>query len=1054
MNEVPKQFSYEVSVDEDRLRNLTDEELQTDVEDFIDRSHEYEKKDQYSKLNCYIQEVDRRELPSDHPLSKWRQISLPHLNRLNPEPDAKNLEGGRYGPTLEEAYQNGGPLYLPELEVFGHGKVDMQAVSEFSLELVDFVEQKEQEVDEEELEHLYRFAQRIEAEFFSASPSLINYIPLTNRLQLMTRATRSKVIQGTFGGDFVGETVYDISFMNDQLDEITMKVMEDLSVPEKLDLLHQLRTVGAQAIANGKWALPAYEQVRQTYETVRSSEDSAMFVQLAAEAGIETLDAEYENPQLGVIRYEGQTSDSRLHTRFSSEQVNTLTSKFFSKYSLDKVVSNSTKVLPATKDALVYTERSGLAVGIIRLDVDQFLDSPESDLNFDINQYRIYKQHLDAAEQFSVQRRDEISVKIFHAIHDEYVGELVANGDADGAAKVFAEILPILNEEEWKTYFIGEIKQLEYPSKNKLYHEAGDKNERVSYEFYTGIFDYRDQLGERYEEDYLKLEVALEHEDFEYAFDIASDIIQKCQDEKEPTDVHKEVAVLEDKVHKAHKANFEAARQKFEDLMAELAQTEEIQASAEVTDKLDDNLSELGEELRLLIESKLAKIKDLPQLELTTLKELVAELKGEENMKQVTEEDVLLFQHVHSGELAGKIEGEFGFALSDLSLREQYFFLNYLKRVTVAEADTMKRFTSLYGVDGMRTFLSLERGDETLGDHIVAFGAHDEVAGTVFSYYSELLDSAERAENLVREVSDCEGDACTTLAQQVRENILNRAQKDLETAVRAHDPSEVSAQIESYVAKAREYVALLQEVDSGTIECITSHELSEVDKQDMASLQQANYHRLYPNPEDEEFKETVFASLQKSFTKPNTEFNVLRHEGKIICFNRFETRTNTSGKEVTHLGSFNANPAYSGVGEIMLNNTIQERLADGRPMTAQCDPEQSIAKKYIENGFVATAVVDDLGGHADFDIWRAAGAEASLQGKQMEIAELVECVDVPGDMVVREQHDGETYPEFREGKALSRLFTYEDKTYLVFETLPADVQERFSVATDVQPQAA
>ena len=66
-----------------------------------------------------------------------------------------------------------------------------------------------------------------------------------------------------------------------------------------------------------------------------------------------------------------------------------------------------------------------------------------------------------------------------------------------------------------------------------------------------------------------------------------------------------------------------------------------------------------------------------------------------------------------------------------------------------------------------------------MGDDIVAFGQNNEVAGSVFKYYGELLDSADRAEALVREVTNCEVGNCAELANQVRENILNRAQKIL-----------------------------------------------------------------------------------------------------------------------------------------------------------------------------------------------------------------------------------------------------------------------------------
>ena len=225
------------------------------------------------------------------------------------------------------------------------------------------------------------------------------------------------------------------------------------------------------------------------------------------------------------------------------------------------------------------------------------------------------------------------------------------------------------------------------------------------------------------------------------------------------------------------------------------------------------------------------------------------------------------------------IEKDFGVELKNLNLKEQYQFLNYILRSSTTAAEKIKEQTSRFGIDFARTFLSLERGDDKLGDDIVAFGQNNEVAGSVFKYYGELLDSADRAEALVREVTNCEVGNCAELANQVRENILNRAQKDLEKAVRANDPNEVTTQIENYVAAAKEYVALLQEVGAGKIETVVSSNLTPDEKERMTNLLQANFRKAYPKPEEAAFKAAVAGSLEKSFNNPNTSFKVLRDKG-------------------------------------------------------------------------------------------------------------------------------------------------------------------------------
>ena len=906
---------------------------------------------------------------------------LPSLNAVRSSCAEKlasesKIEDSLYSRILEDAYQSDQALNLPELEVFGVGHVNVEAISNFSLALVDFIEKKEQEADEEELKRLYHFGQSIHAQFFSASPSLINYIRLPDRLKLMTKATRSKVVQGTFGSVFVGETVYDVSSMRGRLDEIAIKAMEELSISEKLDLLHQLRTVGAQAIANGEWARPAYNQVRQTYETLMNSNDAAVFVQLAAEAGLETLDAEYNDPQLSFMRFEGQTSDSRLNTRFSNEQVGATTAKFFSKYSLDRMVSSSTRVLPATKDALVCTDRSGLASGIIRINVPEFLSLSEGELGFDVNQYRIFKQRLDIAEQYSDRKRHEVVVKIYHAIYNEYVGELVAKGDAEHAAKVFAEALPILSEEEWQTYFVGEIKQREYPSQNELYKEAGEKNERVSHEFVTGLLGFRDQLGKRYEGDYLELEAALQHEDFEHGFEIASRITLKCQYEKQSTDVHREVSALQDEIREAHQANFEIARQKFEVSMTKLQQTEEIQAGAEIVRKIEENLGELGDKLRILIENKLATAEKLPQLEFTPLKEFITELKGNESLDRVIDEDILLLQHVHSVDLAGKIENHFGFALADLSLREQFFFLGYLKKVTAREAGALKQFVAIYGMDGMRTFLACAEEPE-LDEKIVEFAAtKDEVVvKKIFTTYGELIDAADDAETFVRTTIECEEAECNEIAQKVRTSVLSRSQQLLSSSVRAENPVTIAEKLTHFqvagtlfvssfkALKEQGQVVNWEHIKNSSFERVSSAEVSPEDKEKMQHIWESYYAGKY---DSKALEDSLRADFVKSFEKENVHFYLFKYKGEVASFFLSETVGEEDGVLHKHLASFMTSQSFEGGGlglAVMEKGLEEEQKGAVLVGESDVDPVRTpIVSKYFEQyGFIATRAYDDHG---------------------------------------------------------------------------------------------
>ena len=409
------------------------------------------------------------------------------------------------------------------------------------------------------------------------------------------------------------------------------------------------------------------------------------------------------------------------------------------------------------------------------------------------------------------------------------------------------------------------------------------------------------------------------------------------------------------------------------------------------------------------------------------------------------------YEYLVSRPVREMIQREFDFELKDLSIREQFYFLNYLKRVDVANADTMKRFTSLYGVDGMRTFLSLERGDETLGDHIVAFGQHDEVAGTVFKYYGELLNNSEQAEALV-EKAGCEGDHCVQLAEQVRENIINRAQKDLETAVRAHDPSEVVAKIETYVADAKVYVALLQEAVQKPLESIPASEINDGDKEQIRALSARNYIN-----EPEGFQGVIQSGLESALSSSNTRFYMERDsEGRVIFCDRFDDKVDVyNGRTVKYFGSVNAEPAFNGIGRVRITETLEQELANGETMFAHCDPENAVSSLYIEHGFVATGTISTAGKFS-FEIWRSNNSSEQLQTKNLPTAELIEQLEKQDESVeyeIRKVESADRFPELSEGKYLTRYFRYNGEYYAVFESAPATLKVEF-VPPQEQQEAA
>lgn len=118
-----------------------------------------------------------------------------------------------------------------------------------------------------------------------------------------------------------------------------------------------------------------------------------------------------------------------------------------------------------------------------------------------------------------------------------------------------------------------------------------------------------------------------------------------------------------------------------------------------------------------------------------------------------SEEDLYDYSYLLRKPVREIIESEFGFSIPDLSLAEQFQFLNFIKTKEAKEIPSIQDFTKKFGKKGFKTFLSLEHGQD-LGNDIIKLGEKlpKEAAEKLFSKYSELVDLAEQVEDEVRDV--------------------------------------------------------------------------------------------------------------------------------------------------------------------------------------------------------------------------------------------------------------------------------------------------------------
>lgn len=141
---------------------------------------------------------------------------------------------------------------------------------------------------------------------------------------------------------------------------------------------------------------------------------------------------------------------------------------------------------------------------------------------------------------------------------------------------------------------------------------------------------------------------------------------------------------------------------------------------------------------------------------------------------------------------------------------------------------------------------------------------------------------------------------------------------------------------------------------------IESKEIMEKDKAEMFAITEKNYPDL-----DE--RRIALDGLESGFENKNTVLEILRHQGKIISFLRFDRVYEQNGGDFrasSYFGSFNTDPDFqeASIGEAMLRECLEEE-AQLHPIEAHTLPDKKITSKYIEEtGFVITDIKLDYAG--------------------------------------------------------------------------------------------
>ncbi|MCR4325210.1 MAG: GNAT family N-acetyltransferase [Patescibacteria group bacterium] len=351
------------------------------------------------------------------------------------------------------------------------------------------------------------------------------------------------------------------------------------------------------------------------------------------------------------------------------------------------------------------------------------------------------------------------------------------------------------------------------------------------------------------------------------------------------------------------------------------------------------------------------------------------------------------YYFLQSEPIRQKIIADFGVPLSDLTIREQFHLLDFLKNVRVGEARHIQSFTKEYGTIGLRTFLALEELGPDFGWVIAGSGnaaaavGAKEPAEFVFRKFVETDAAALDAEKVLREsFRSADKGAAHEIAMNVRRRAADLFRRLLAEPIDNTD--ETRARLEVIASSINKDTLLftsacrvlrergelsLKEIRGSSLEVVVGERIAAQDREAILNIWMSQYQDKYPEEKLNELR----AELENALASPYSRFYLYRKDGEIITFVRFDDLT-ASNDESKHMGSFMTNPLYEGgaLGQALLEVALRSEMQQGGKIYAECDPER--VEFYEKFGFrVIRGPYEDDSGVKTYDIVLEPSSEES-----------------------------------------------------------------------------
>ena len=323
---------------------------------------------------------------------------------------------------------------------------------------------------------LGNFVATIQKGLFSYSPCIASNLSLDQLILTTAAANRVPEAQGWFGTTMVGEAVYELSFCRKETIQALVETFSKRPLETQLDVIHQLQTIGADAIANGDWAEPGLYNVRGIIRGMKK-ENNSPIVGYAADLAMERLGQEERKPSLGVLRSYGNRAEGRLFDAPEKELV-ARHLRLAGQVNPDVELKAGGTILPIATDAVGIYDHSNLLRLIGKVELASLPKPSPISIDALRNAYAAIGDRRHRYPDTLTEIVSFVNQRVL--IPDTSIGQ----GDFAKMGEEWSKISPVLSKEQWEKFLTLVYKTVDLrrgdPRLISLAHSLSQNYEKLS----------------------------------------------------------------------------------------------------------------------------------------------------------------------------------------------------------------------------------------------------------------------------------------------------------------------------------------------------------------------------------------------------------------------------------------------------------------------------------------------------------------------------------------------------------------------------------------------